>query len=335
MAMPTLAALRQHLRQTHITVMVPRPLKPIITPNPWADRIVTHADRMRRLAPRLAQGGFDTVVLLPNSFRWAMVARLARIGRRIGYDRDWRGWLLTDPLLPRRDKRGFVKVPTRDYYLGIARYLGMHQPDPTMRLFTRPADDAEADALLSRAGYDPHDARPLVLLNPGANYGDAKMWHPERFAAVADMATHQLDAVVAVSGAPKERAILDRVIAAAHSPILDLPALGLKLRLLKSVVRRATVMITNDTGPRHIAAAMGTAVVTIFGPTDPKWTEIGFAHERQVMLDVPCGPCQLKRCPLDHRCMNWLEPERVFEKVAELVAQRTPGPVRQRKAMGT
>ncbi len=97
------------------------------------------------------------------------------------------------------------------------------------------------------------------------------------------------------------------------------------LRLLKSIVRRASVMVTNDTGPRHVAAAMGTPVVTIFGPTDPAWTEIGFEDERQVMEKVDCGPCQKKRCPLDHRCMTRIEPERVFQQVSDLIQQTGAG----------
>lgn len=318
MAMPTVRALRELYPAAHLTVLVGRGLKPIVTPTPWADRVLSAFGSPMALARRLRRGRFDAAVLLPNSFRWAMIARLAGIPQRIGYARDGRGWLLTDALLPRRAGWGFVKVPTRDYYLNLARYLGADRPDPAMRLYTRCADDAAADELLARAGYRPNDPRPLVLLNPGARYGDAKMWHPERFAAVADRAVRQWGAVTAVTGAPSERAILDRVIAGAETKPLDLPAWGLNLRLLKSVVRRAAIMFTNDTGPRHVAAAMGTPVVTIFGPTDPKWTEIGFARERQVMLDVECGPCQLKRCPLDHRCMNGIDAEMVFKRAAAL-----------------
>ncbi|MFW6060722.1 MAG: lipopolysaccharide heptosyltransferase II [Phycisphaeraceae bacterium] len=329
MAMPTLRALRERFPEAHITVLVGRPLRAIVAPNPWMDRIVTHklggGDRrhtLRRLVQRLRRGRFDAAVLLPNSFRAALLVRLAGIPRRIGYDRDGRGLLLTDRLLPQRAGGRYVKVPTREYYLGLARYLGATRIDPRMQLFTRPADDADADALLARAGWSGESDNPLLLLNPGANYGDAKMWPPARFAAVADRAHREWNATVAVSGAPKERPILDQLIAAAKAPILDLPAHGLQLRLLKSIVRRASLMITNDTGPRHIAAALDTPVVTVFGPTDPKWTEIGFARERQVMLDVECGPCQLKKCPLDHRCMNWLPPDMVFEQAAELLPPR-------------
>jgi heptosyltransferase-2 len=269
-------------------------------------------------------------VLLPNSFRTALVVRMAAIPRRVGYDRDGRGFLLTDRLLPRRTMGRFVPVPTRDYYLGLARYLGAEAPDPAMQLFTRPEDDARADDLLRRGGFDPLGGRQLVLINPGANFGDAKIWYAERFAAVADRCAREWGAAVAVTGAPKERKILDSVVAATREPIMDLTRLGLDLSLLKSVVRRASLMVTNDTGPRHIAAALGIPVVTIFGPTDPAWTEIDFAAERKVSVPVFCGPCQKKKCPLDHRCMKLVTPEMVFEQAAGLLG--APGSALERAA---
>jgi lipopolysaccharide heptosyltransferase II len=352
MAMPTLSALRALYPDAHITALVGATVRPIIDPNPWINRTVTvrgkrrgkpHARRVGpiRLAARLAAGHFDTAVILPNSFRSALVTAMAKIPRRVGYDRDGRGVLLTDRLLARRTLEGFVPVPTRDYYLGLARYLGSADPDPAMRLFTRPKHDAQADELLRRGGFDPDAGRRLVLLNPGANYGDAKMWYPQRFAEVADRCADELGAFVAVNGSPKERAILDRVLAAAKTPILDLSAAGMTLSLLKSVVRRASVMVTNDTGPRHVAAALGTPVVTVFGPTDPAWTEIGFQAERQVSVKVFCGPCQKKKCPLDHRCMTRIDAEMVARQAIELVEgvgvpanPRVPGDLGGREIRG-
>jgi lipopolysaccharide heptosyltransferase II len=330
MAMPTLRVLRGLYPEAHIAALVGANVKPIVDPNPWVNRTLTARVRRRgkttsqsggpiRLAARLAAGKFDTAVILPNSFRSALIAKLAKIPRRVGYDRDGRGLLLTDRLIARRTLQGYVPVPTRDYYLGLARYLGSIDPDPEMLLFTRPGDDTHADELLRRGGYEPGAGRRLVLLNPGANYGDAKMWPPDRFAGVADRCAEELGAFVAMNGAPKERAILDEVLAAAKTPILDLAASGMTLDLLKSIVRQASVMVTNDTGPRHIAAALGTPVVTIFGPTDPAWTEIGFEGERQVMEKVFCGPCQKKKCPLDHRCMTRIDADRVSRVAIDLV----------------
>jgi heptosyltransferase-2 len=330
MATPTVRALRALYPQAQITALIRRNLKPLIESTGWLDRIITvrpsgssyatGSNGVLPLSARLRAGGFDLAVLLPNSFRAGLLVRLAGIPRRVGYDRDGRGFMLTDRLAPPRSGSHFIPVCTRDYYLELARYLGAAAPDPALALFTRHEDDARADALLCAAGFDPRSGRKLVLLNPGASYGDAKMWLPERFAAVGDRCAAQLGCVVAVSGAPNERPILDAVCAAARTPILDLPALGIDLRLLKSVVKRSSLMITNDTGPRHMAAALGVPVVTIFGPTDPAWTRIDYARERMVMVQVDCGPCQKKQCPLDHRCMTRIDCDRVFARAAELLA---------------
>lgn len=270
-----------------------------------------------RIARRLRAEGFDTVVLLPNSFRAALLARLARIPRRVGYDRDGRGFLLTDRLVPRRVSGRFVPVPTRDYYLALPRYLGASNPAPAMQLFVSEEQEAKGSTMLQDAGLAANQR--LVVITPGANFGDAKMWYPERFAAVADRCVRELGAVVAVAGSPKERPIVDAVIDVAVEPLINLNAHGVDLGSLKSVIRRSNLVITNDTGPRHIAAALGRPVVSVFGPTDPAWTEIGFDLERQAMVSVFCGPCQKKRCPLDHRCMTQIGPDMVFDKVDELL----------------
>lgn len=340
MATPTLRALRALYPEAQITALIRRTMRPILDACPWVDRIVTYRKGRKesqsgkrtgpiKLARRLAAAKFDTAVLLPNSFRTALLVRMAGVRRRVGYDRDGRGGLLTDRLLPRRLPGGYVPVPTREVYLGLTRYLGAVDPDPTMQLFTRPADDARADTLLAEAGWRSGaqtDAnRPLVLLNPGASFGEAKIWLPHRFAEVADELVDRFGAAVAITGAPNERLILDAVIAAAHHPIIDLPKLGVDLTLLKSVVRRASLMVTNDTGPRHMAAAFNVPVVTVFGPTDPTWSEIDFAHERQVYVDVYCRPCQKKKCPLrntpdDHQCMTKIDAPMVVSRAAELLA---------------
>ena len=331
MATPTLRALRKLYVDAHITALIRKNMKPILDGCPWVNRIVTVRPRRKgiqegrrtgpvALARRLSAGQFDTAVLLPNSFRVALLARMAGIPRRVGYDRDGRGFLLTDRLLPRRDRGRFIPVPTRDYYLGLAQYLGASDPDSALELFTKPSYEEKAELLLSQAGYTPSDTRRLILISPGANYGDAKIWYPDRFAAVADRCVRELGAVVGVIGAPNEQVILDKVLAAAQEPILDLPRLGMDLGLLKSIVRRSSLVITNDTGPRHVAAAFGVPVVTVFGPTDPAWSQIDFSEERQVRVDVFCGPCQKKKCPLDHRCMTQIHPEMLFERVAELLS---------------
>ncbi|MHB1157785.1 MAG: lipopolysaccharide heptosyltransferase II [Phycisphaerales bacterium] len=333
MATPTLRALRGLYPDAQITALVKQSVKPVIDAYPFVDRIMAIRQRPRSgaagpvnwsrrrtfaaLAARLKARHFDAAVLLPNSFRAALLARLAQVPRRIGYDRDGRGFLLTDRLLAIREAGKFVPTSAVNYYLGLAKYLGAEATNASMQLFTRPADDAAADQLLRKAGVK-GDAR-LVMLNPGANYGDAKMWPASRFAETADRLIERQGVTVLVNGSPKERKILDEVHATAKHALIDLPKLGNDLTLLKSMVKRCELMVTNDTGPRHIAAAFGVPVVTVFGPTDPRWSQIDFGDERIVRVDVFCGPCQKKICPLDHRCMTGVSAEMVVKEAEGLM----------------
>ncbi|MCC6682770.1 MAG: lipopolysaccharide heptosyltransferase II [Phycisphaeraceae bacterium] len=292
MAGPTLRALRRLFEQAHISALIKANMRPVLEGCPWIDRILTirprrkgRSDQRRRgplrLARRLAAGRFDTVVLLPNSFRTAMMVSLAGIPRRIGYDREGRGFMLTDRLLPPRDQHGFTPIPAIDYYLGIARYLGAEHPDPAMALAVSEHEQCEADQLLARAGIVA-GGPPLVLLNVGASKPE-KCWPPQRFAQLADHLAQKHRAVVALTGSPREMQILSSVQRQASSPPINLASFGLTLSSLKAVIRGASLLVTNDTGPRHLAAAAGTPVVSLFGPTDPAWTRIDFALERQIV----------------------------------------------------
>ncbi|MFN4243804.1 MAG: lipopolysaccharide heptosyltransferase II [Tepidisphaerales bacterium] len=335
MATPTLRALRQLYPDAHISYLLRRYVKPIYTGMPWADRLISYRTGRSRgragkglfdLALRLRRAKFDMAVLLPNSFKTALLCATAGIPRIVGYERDGRGFLLTDKLVPLKEDGRFVPNPIVKYYLGLASYLGSDSRDLSLELFVTPSERRDAEDLLQRAGLPRDLCRPgsrgdgpLVILNPGAQYGDAKCWPPRRFAAVGDQLVRQRRATVLLSGAPRERRILDEVLAAAETPFIDLTRLGLTLGALKEIVRRCDLMITNDTGPRHIAAAFGTPVITIFGPTHPEWTEIYFALERKVSVPVYCGPCQRKRCPLDHRCMTEVTPHMVLSQAEQLL----------------
>lgn len=279
MATPTLAALRSAWPDAHLACFIREPIAPLLDASPRCDDVVVYpADSPHRAIRILKAGAYDTVVLLPNSFRSAWWAWQGGSRRRIGYRRDWRGWLLTDKLDPPRDGRAFAPIPTIDYYLALAAHVGADATDRTMRLHTRTEDDATARRVLDEA-TDGCDG-PIVLLNPGAaTKGTAKLWPAERFAALADRLIDERGARVLVSGAPDERPILDAVHNAAERDIIDLPRLGANLRLVKSYIKLADLVVTNDTGPRHIAAAIGTRVVSLFGPTDPAWTELGIDHE--------------------------------------------------------
>ena len=338
MATPTLRALRNLYPGAEISYLLRRYVKPIYTGMPWVDRLITYRTGKTKakagkglfdLAARLRAGRFDMAVLLPNSFKTALLCKMAGIDKVVGYDRDGRGFLLTDKLLPQKERGKFVPFPIVRYYMGLAQYLGSHDRDLTMNLFVTESERRAASDVFARAGLEPDLERPaergrgpLVLLNPGAQYGAAKCWLPESFAQLADRLSDERGATVLLSGAPKERAIIEAIKRSLKRPAIDLSARGMTLGALKEITRRSDLMVTNDTGPRHIAAAFNVPVVTVFGPTHPEWTEIYYARERQVAVKVFCGPCQKKTCPLDHRCMTRVTPQMVFDTAVELLPAR-------------
>jgi len=340
MATPTLRAVRELFPDSHISYLMRRYVKQLYSGMPWADQIISYRTGKTKsktgkglfeLSARLRAGKFDLAILLPNSFKSALLCKMANIPRIFGYERDGRGFLLTDRLLPVKDKGKFVPSPMINTYLGLARYLGSKTRDLKMELFVTDSDRREALEVFKRSGLDTALDRPaaagqppLVLLNPGAQYGAAKLWKSEYFAELADRFVQDLGATVLLSSAPRERAIVESIRKQMKHDAVDLSTAGMTLGSLKEIVRRCDLMVTNDTGPRHIAAAMNVPVVTIFGPTHPEWTEIYYPRERQVAVKVFCGPCQKKVCPLDHRCMTQVTPGMVWEACGQLLSPGLP-----------
>lgn len=338
MATPALRALRELYPDARISYLLRRYVKPVYTGMPWCDRLITYRTGKSRakagrglfdLAARLRAGDFDLAVLMPNSFKTALLCKMARIPRVAGYERDGRSFLLTDRLLPAKDKGKYIPTPVVDYYMGLARYLGARNREMRLELFITEAERRDAQDVFQRANLDPalcrpaaQDRPPLVLLNPGAQYGEAKCWLPENFAAVADRFIQDTGATVLISGAPRERKLIDAVKGHMKHRAVDLLENGLSLGALKEIVRRCDLMISNDTGPRHMAAAFNVPVVTVFGPTHPEWSETHFAQERKASVQVFCGPCQKKRCPLDHRCMTRISPSMVYDMAMDLLGRQ-------------
>jgi heptosyltransferase II len=329
MATPALAALRRRFAAAHIAWMGGRAALDVLAGLDLADEMIPDAGKTAafgvfRAARQLREGRFDLAVFLSNSFRAALTARLGRVAKRAGYARDGRGWLLTRRLAPPRKADGrFEPIPAIRYYLALAESLGCDTTDRTMRLAVEDRFAEQADELFRQARID--RSRPVVVINPGASFGSSKLWAPERFAAVADALRERHGAQIVINAGPNERAIAGEVgRRMKQPPEINFAERENSLGLLKAITARAALMITGDTGPRHIAAALGTGVVTIFGSTDPDWTTIDYAGERIVRVDVPCGPCQKKLCPLPlgsrhHQCMRLISPEMVLAAAEEVL----------------
>jgi heptosyltransferase-2 len=287
MATPVLRATRTMRPDTHITVVCRPGLDELLAGCPWIDDII--AVDMKRIggtvqaARRLRHARIDAVLLLPNGLRSAIVAVLAGARVRVGYRRAGRGLLLSHGL-DRPTDRGPVAAVA--YYASLAQFaLGSDHVDTRMQVVVTEAQRAEAGRLLENV------PRPFVVLCPGANR-KAKRWPVERFTAVADELANRHGLAIVTTGSPAERSVTAAVTAAARTPVTDLGLKGVTLGALKAIIAEARLMITNDTGPRHVAAALGTPTVSLFGPTDPRWTTIDSPCEK-ILVAEPFLPAEL------------------------------------------
>lgn len=300
MATPTLRRLRAALPGAFIAGLCRPGVDQLLAGSDLLDEIHTFQPHgvmaPKRAASKIRGRAYDTALLLTNSFSTALITRLAFIPCRVGYSRDSRAMLLTDALSPPRNAdKSWKLTPAVDYYWNLASHLlgedpvdwSVHTPTDCVRVplalpdgvfMELPVSDADRTALAAMfedAGIRP-DAR-LAVLNPGGN-NPAKRWPAERFSALADRLVGEHAMTVLINGSPAEaelcRSIRDGVDGSHHAGVFVLPDMGGTLGTLKALCERAALMVTNDTGPRHIAAALGTPLVTMFGPTDPRWTTI-------------------------------------------------------------
>ncbi|MDP6544957.1 MAG: lipopolysaccharide heptosyltransferase II [Phycisphaerae bacterium] len=344
MATPTLRALRNCFADSHITYFGRSVALDTLGGTDWADDVIEAAVKIRsrtlgqlQLVGALRAGRFDLAVLLTNSFRTAFLAKLAGIGRIAGYDRDARRFLLTDRISPPRDDSGkLVPISAVDYYAELAGLIGVEVSDREMYLPLTDTHEQIAEELFEQAGID--QDRPVVMLNPGASGGTSKIWGPDQFARTADMLIESRGAQIVINAAPPEKPVAADVARRMEgTPAINFADRDNTLGLLKSMLKRTDVLVTNDTGARHIAVAVGSAVVTVFGSTDPLWARINCPRERIVSVEVDCGPCGRKLCnqipgPIYHHCMGKVTPEMVVEATGqlldELLAKSEGGPGR-------
>jgi heptosyltransferase-2 len=270
-------------------------------------------------ARALRERGFDWAVLLPDSTRAALGPFLARIPVRAGYAREpLRRALLTLALPPPTEGGRRVPISMIERYLRITRALGC----PDAGLAPELAVDAEARerALkrLAEAGVAPGER--TLLVTPGASFGSSKLWPPESFAAAADAIARAHGLRVVLAPGPGEEAIARRIAEAMAERAIVLAAPPTSLAELVALIAGAALQLGNDTGPRHVAVACGVPAVVVMGPTDPRHTAHLLERQRVLREELPCSPCHLKVCPIDHRCMTRLRPERAVAAAAELLA---------------
>ena len=265
---------------------------------------------------------FTDGILLKNSFGSAMGLFLAGIPSRTGYVRDGRGFLLTNKLYPAKDSRGkFMANPMVDYYLAIAESLGC---DVSQRQLELTVDEDKKEELLRKLPSLAESGRPVVILVPGGAFGPSKCWMSERFAQTADWLIDRYNAqvVISVSPNPFEKRIADEICSCSGNQFINLAQTPVTLGELKSLFSMAQLVITNDTGPRHIAIALGRRVVTLFGPNDPAWTDTGYEKEIKLTPEGPCVMCGKPVCDKPaHFCMESITVEKVCQAAQRLLGE--------------
>lgn len=330
MATPVFRSLRRGFPRARLTAVIRPGVAPVLDGTSWFDEtILFHPrskDRTHRaitVVNRLRAERRDAAILLPNSFRSAWIAWLSGIDRRVGYNRYARGLLLTDRLDPPRDANGeLLPCPIVEYYLALLRPIGCPGDGVRLELATTRADEAAADEACRSLGVSTENG--LVCLNNGGAFGPAKSWPNASYGVLARRLADELGVAVVVLCGPAERDASRQIAELADHPgVVSLADQPLNLGLSKAFVRRASLLVTTDSGPRHFAAALGTPVITLFGPTRIEWTRTNHPHAVHLYHPVPCGPCQRPVCPLGHHdCMTRLAPDRVFETARRMLAGR-------------
>lgn len=327
MATPALRALRTQYPDAELVAILRPYVADVLTGLNLVDRMLLHAPRSRtngqggssgwEFARQLRNQRFDKAILLTNSFRSGWWAFISGARQRIGFARNGRSWFLTDPVRPRSFE---TPNPVIDAYLRLAKHAGCERVTRQMELATTPDDEQRLHSFWWKQHAT--DVGPgYVCLNPGGAFGASKHWPTTSFAELAQQIVWQFRKRVLVVCGPSERQEARQIVAlAGHRAIVSLANEEPSIGLTKAAIKHADLLITTDSGPRHFAPPFGVPVVTLFGPTHTAWSETFYEKSLHLQLDMDCGPCQQRKCPLaHHRCMRDLTPDWVLKAAASML----------------
>jgi heptosyltransferase-2 len=333
MATPVLRAMRRRFGSRARLVGIMRPyLAEVLGGTDWLDeqwyfdpRAKDRNVKFWALVRRMRRQRLEMAVLLSNSFHTALTAWMGGARRRVGYARHGRGLLLTDRIRPPRAGRKIRPMPMVDYYLELAHAVGCPDESPRLELATTEADEAAADMVWQELGLR-GDGR-VILLNSSGAYGGAKLWPVEHFGRLAAQIADRLDHDVLVVCGPNERQIARDIVRHADRPrVFSMAEQPMGLGVAKAAIRRGRLMVSTDSGPRHVGAALGLPLVTLFGPMLPVWSENPTQRAANLVLDLDCIGCRRRTCPLGHHdCMRKLSVETVFGEVVRLLEAEEEG----------
>ncbi|MFH0946396.1 MAG: lipopolysaccharide heptosyltransferase II [Planctomycetota bacterium] len=327
MAIPTYRALREAVEDGWISVLARGPVADLYQMVPWIDEVVVYRrpqgfSRLTAyigLLRRLQQVRADTAIILPRSFGSAWTALLSDVPRRIGYRASGRDFLLTDPV---ERKLELLRTHRVHYLQHLLTPLGIVPGPKAPELVVHEEARIGAENLLEpllRASPS-----RLVALNPGANYGSAKQWPEEGFIELARRLLEESGLSIVLVGGPGDHPVCERIYHSVESPrLLDLSG-RTSIPELAAVLERCSFAVSNDTGAMHVAAAVNTPIIAIFGPTDPVTTRPYGKNHTLLRDPVDCSPCLLRNCPIDHRCMTGVTVDAVARACESLSGRSEP-----------
>lgn len=324
MSLPALRAIRERFPSAHIAVLARPWVADLYARETFADEVIrypatTWRDKLR-FAKELRRRKFDAAILLQNAFDAAFLAFAAGIPNRIGYSKDGRRLLLTKAV--RLPKKGEIPRHERFYYLEMLRRAGIVSALPesdAIRLEGAAAAGEKGRERFHQTGI----AGPVIGLSPGAAYGTAKRWLPQRFAETAVRVARSRGAAVALFGSKTERDLCEEVVLRMNEMDDAVPVRNFAgetaLSEFIEMAAACELFLTNDSGSMHIASALGIPTVAIFGATDEEATGPTGPLARVIREPVDCSPCLLRTCPIDHRCMTRVTVARVTETALKLL----------------
>lgn len=322
MTTPAVRTIRRRLPAARISLLAKPWVAAVFAHSPHVDDIIVYDVEGRhrgpmgtiRLGRDLRRHRFDAAILLQNAVEAALIAVMAGIPLRIGFDTDARRLLLTHPV---RCTPAIKAIHQTGYYLKMLEGIGMGARGQFLELSVGAEDRARAGRILAARGIDAD--RRVVGLNPSAAYGPAKQWFPERYAALGDRLSRTLGATIVIFGGPSDRALGQRVAGMMTAPAVDLSG-RTRLGEAMALIDRCDAFVTNDSGLMHVAAALNTPLVAVFGSTNPVTTGPFSPTSRVVRSAIACSPCMQPVCPLDHmNCMRQISVEMVAEAVEGLL----------------
>ena len=325
MSLPAIHALRLNLPEAEISILAKPWVSEIFQGNPVADRVILYQSPgvheglsgKWRLARELKKEHFDLVVLIQNAFEAALISFMAGVPRRAGYNTDGRSILLTHPVTVNRRVKSGHQV---DYYLELFRALGFQTMDRIPSLMVAEDRQEEAEQKLKSLGVG--DSEKIVGISPGATYGSAKEWFPERYGELAKRISQNLNKRILIFGNRSDQRVAAQVREKARLPLIDLTG-ATTLAQAVALIARCHLFITNDSGLMHVAAALRVPLIAIFGSTDPEKTGPLGETSRVLRKPVPCAPCLKTECPEDRKCMGLLSVEEVFEEVRRIWSSKS------------